>query len=90
MDQASTSTGTPWGWGRMTDRLPLGSPSYVRVELDPVTQCARYYDGAGQVIEMGRHGTSKTRGTASLSGGGDGSSPSEQTQDDNTTDYESD
>lgn len=39
---------------------------------------------------MGKHGTSKTTGTASMSGGGDGQNPQPQTQDDHTTDYESD
>jgi hypothetical protein len=39
---------------------------------------------------MSKHGTNKTKGTASVSGGGDGQKPQPQTQDDNTTDYESD
>ncbi|MFD6987570.1 putative ATP-grasp-modified RiPP [Streptomyces sp. NPDC059943] len=76
--------------GLVTDRLRAGPPSYATVTLDPVTQTARYTDSAGQVVEMGKHGTSKTTGTASMSGGGDGQSPPEQTQDDHTTDYESD
>ncbi|WP_272499820.1 putative ATP-grasp-modified RiPP [Actinomadura litoris] len=80
----------PWGWGRVTDRLPTGPLPYARVELDPVTQCARYYDAAGQIVEMGRHGTNKTSGTATKSGGGDGNRPQEQVQDDNTTDYSPD
>ncbi|MFD9486211.1 putative ATP-grasp-modified RiPP [Streptomyces sp. NPDC059991] len=58
--------------------------------LDPGSQTARYTDTAGQVVQMGKHGTSKTTGTASVSGGGDGQNPQPQTQDDNTTDYESD
>ena len=51
---------------------------------------ARYTDTVGRPVEMGKHGTSKTTGTASMSGGGDGQNPQPQTQDDNTTDYESD
>ncbi|MFF9001505.1 putative ATP-grasp-modified RiPP [Streptomyces achromogenes] len=74
----------------VTDRLPVGPPSYAAVTLDPTTQTARYTDAVGQVVEMGKHGTSKTKGTASVSGGGDGQNPQTQTQDDNTTDYESD
>ncbi|MFD9565359.1 putative ATP-grasp-modified RiPP [Streptomyces sp. NPDC059994] len=58
--------------------------------LDPGSQTARYTDTAGQVVQMGKHGTSKTTGTASVSGGGDGQNPQPHTQDDNTTDYESD
>lgn len=80
----------PWAMRLVTDRLPIGPPSYATVTLDPVTQIARYTDGAGRPVQMGRHGTSKTTGTASMSGGGDGQSPQPQTQDDNTTDYESD
>ncbi|MEU5525061.1 putative ATP-grasp-modified RiPP [Streptomyces sp. NPDC047860] len=58
--------------------------------LDPVAQTARYADAAGRPVEMGKHGTSKTIGTPSVSGGGDGNGPQPQTQDDSTTDYESD
>ncbi|MCO6009330.1 putative ATP-grasp-modified RiPP [Actinoallomurus purpureus] len=82
--------GEPWAMRLVTDRLPLGPPAYATVSLDPPTQTGRYFDPIGQPIEMGRHGTSKTRGTASMSGGGDGKDPQPQTQDDNTTDYESD
>ncbi|MGK5628498.1 putative ATP-grasp-modified RiPP [Streptomyces sp. URMC 123] len=74
----------------VTGRLPVGPPSYTVVELDPATQTAVYTDAAGEVVEMGKHGTSKTTGTASMSGGGDGQNPQPQTQDDHTTDYESD
>ncbi|MFI9718225.1 putative ATP-grasp-modified RiPP [Streptomyces sp. NPDC052396] len=74
----------------VTDRLPVGPPPYARVTLDPSTQTAHYTDAVGQPVEMGKHGTSKTTGTASVSGGGDGQGPQPQTQDDHTTDYESD
>ncbi|MQS39808.1 putative ATP-grasp-modified RiPP [Streptomyces katsurahamanus] len=85
--------GVPWGLGLVRDRLPVSPPAYARVELDPVTQLARYRDADGQVVEMGKHGTNKTKGTASMSGGsggGDGEAPKPQVQDDVTTDYESD
>lgn len=80
----------PWAMRLVTDRLPIGPPSYVAVALDPLSQTARYIDSAGHPVEMGKHGTSRTTGTASMSGGGDGQNPQPQTQDDNTTDYESD
>lgn len=80
----------PWAMRLVTDRLPVGPPVYATVTLDPSTQTAEYSDAAGQVVEMGKHGTNKTKGTASVSGGGDGQSAQPQTQDDNTTDYESD
>ncbi|WP_052849365.1 putative ATP-grasp-modified RiPP [Streptomyces avicenniae] len=74
----------------VTDRLPTPPPAYGRVTLDGKTQMAVYTDWRGHVVEMGRHGTSKTKGTASMSGGSDGQTPQTQTQDDHTTDYESD
>jgi putative ATP-grasp target RiPP len=80
----------PWAMRLVTDRLPVRPPSYATVVLDGPTQTARYMDAMGQVIEMGKHGTSRTTGTASVSGGGDGQNPQPQTQDDHTTDYESD
>ncbi|MFF7183775.1 putative ATP-grasp-modified RiPP [Streptomyces sp. NPDC008222] len=80
----------PWAMRLVTDRLPVGPPPYAMVLLDSDTQAARYTDTSGRVVEMGKHGTSRTTGTASVSGGGDGQTPQPQTQDDNTTDYESD
>ncbi|MET9867875.1 putative ATP-grasp-modified RiPP [Streptomyces sp. NPDC006386] len=81
---------SPWAMRLVSDRLPVCPPSYATVALDGFTQTARYADSAGRAVEMGKHGTSKTIGTASTSGGGDGQSPQPQTQDDHTTDYESD
>ncbi|WP_331726322.1 putative ATP-grasp-modified RiPP [Streptomyces sp. NBC_00470] len=87
---ATLAPGAPWAMRLVTDRLPVGPPSYATVTLDATTQTARYTDTAGRMVAMGRHGTSKTTGTASMSGGSDGENPKPQTQDDNTTDYESD
>jgi putative ATP-grasp target RiPP len=81
---------TPWAMRLVTDRLPIGPPPYVAVTLDEVTQTARYTDAAGQVVEMGKHGTNATKPTTSMSGGGDGNNPQPQTADDSTPDYESD
>lgn len=50
-------TARPWGLGRMAP-YPTMAPAYARAELDPATQTAVFYDGAGQVLEMGKHGTS--------------------------------
>lgn len=85
-----TGTGVPWGLTRMTARLPISESPYAKVELDPETQTARYYDLGGQIVEMGKHGTNRTTRTASMSGGGDGVKPQPQVADDSTTDYESD
>ncbi|WP_235990329.1 putative ATP-grasp-modified RiPP [Streptomyces ureilyticus] len=87
---ATLAPEVPWAMRLVTDRLPVGPPSYATVAMDADTQTARYTNAAGEVVEMGKHGTSKTKGTASVSGGGDGQNPQPQTQDDNTTDYESD
>ncbi|MFI9630569.1 putative ATP-grasp-modified RiPP [Streptomyces sp. NPDC052042] len=87
---ATLAPGAPWAMRLVTDRFPAGLPPYAAVTLDPLSQTARYTDTAGRVVEMGNHGTSKTTGTASMSGGGDGQGPQPQAQDDNTTDYESD
>jgi putative ATP-grasp target RiPP len=79
----------PWGLTRMTDRFP-GAPSfYASVVLDPATQLAVFYDGAGREIDMGKHGTNRAKGSGTMSGGGgDGDGPPKpQTSDDSTTDY---
>jgi putative ATP-grasp target RiPP len=34
------------------------TPAYARAALDPTTQTAVFYDDAGQVLDMGKHGTS--------------------------------
>lgn len=80
----------PWGWTRMTARLPEMATSYASVALDAATQTGRYLDHHGKVIEMGKHGTNRQTSTATKSGGGDGSSPQVQAVDDSTADYESD
>lgn len=80
----------PWAMRLVSDRLRVSPPAYATVVLDSGTQIARYLDPAGQPVTMGKHGTNKTSGTASVSGGGDGDKPQPQRQDDNTTDYTSD
>ncbi|GAA1274362.1 putative ATP-grasp-modified RiPP [Sphaerisporangium rubeum] len=87
---ATNAAGAPWGTRLVTDRLAVDPAWYARVTLDPSTQTARYFDHGGRPIEMGEHGTNRSRNTASMSGGGDGNTPQPQTTDDNTTDYESD
>lgn len=89
-NDARTSRRAPWGWTRMTARLPETPPRYARVTLDAATQTGRYLDEQGQVIEMGKHGTNRQTSTATKSGGEDGNTPQVQTVDDSTTDYESD
>ncbi|MGW2134291.1 putative ATP-grasp-modified RiPP [Streptomyces coelicoflavus] len=85
-----TTAQAPWAMRLVTGRLPVAPARHASVTLDAATQTARYTDAAGEVVEMGKHGTSRTSGTASVSGGGDGQQPQPQSQDDTTTDYESD
>ncbi|MFD8229426.1 putative ATP-grasp-modified RiPP [Streptomyces massasporeus] len=47
----------PWGLGRMAP-YPTMAPAYARAELDPATQTVVFRDGAGHVMDMGKHGTS--------------------------------
>lgn len=52
-----TLTAAPWGLGRMAP-YPTEAPAYAKVEMDPVTQTAVFFDLGGQVMEMPGHGTS--------------------------------
>ena len=88
----SFQTGQPWGLSLVTDRLPLSPPAYARVELDPATQQGVYLDQDGRAIDMaeGKHGTNRTKATATQSTQGDSNRPVPETNDDSTSDYESD
>ncbi len=88
----TATTQAPWALRLVTNRSPQPPTPYANVALDATTQAALYTDASGRVVEMGRHGTSRTSSTASVSGGGDGDGqqPQPQSQDDTTTDYESD
>lgn len=72
---SGTSTPVPWGLRRMAP-YPALALGYARTELDPVTQTTRYFDAAGQSVEMPGHGTGT--GTNPSTGTGnpsDGSGP---------------
>ncbi|MEU3749113.1 MULTISPECIES: putative ATP-grasp-modified RiPP [Streptomyces] len=67
-------TAAPWGVQRMAP-YPAMAPAYARAEIDPGTQTARYFDAAGQVMEMPGHGTSTGTNPATNTGNpSDGSS----------------
>lgn len=83
-------TATPWALRLATPRQPVTPAGYTTVALDPTTQTAIYRDDAGHIIEMGSHGTNKSQGTTTTSGGSDGNGPAPQTSDDNNVDYVSD
>lgn len=90
MTALTPSAASPWAMRLISDRLPCAPPAYATVVLDSATQTAHYLDADGRLVQIGKHGTNKTSGTASMSGGGDGDKPQPQKQDDNTTDYTSD
>ncbi|MGW5973896.1 putative ATP-grasp-modified RiPP [Streptomyces sp. NPDC055185] len=65
-------TAAPWGVSRMAP-YPTMAPDYARAELDPTTQIAVFFNEAGQVVEMGKHGTSTgTRPSTGTSPDGSG------------------
>jgi len=57
----------PWALRRLRP-YPDAPVEYVRVELDPATQTARYLDEAGLPVTMAKHGTST--GTSPVTGTG--------------------
>jgi putative ATP-grasp target RiPP len=88
MSDSETHDGVPRPWGA-TRLAPFTGPvgaGYARLELNPDTQVTRYLDEAGQVIEMGRHGTNKSQNSSNPTGGGDGQDP-QKPDDINVTDY---
>lgn len=52
---------------------------YARAVLDPVTQTTRFFDHAGQPVEMPKHGTSTGTKPPTGTGGPDGNGPSTDT-----------
>ncbi|MBL1088748.1 MULTISPECIES: putative ATP-grasp-modified RiPP [Streptomyces] len=56
---ATHPTGTrPWGAGRLAPYPTTLRRSHATVTVDPATQLGVFRDHAGQVVEMGKHGTS--------------------------------
>ncbi|MFE7857898.1 putative ATP-grasp-modified RiPP [Streptomyces sp. NPDC057403] len=55
--QKGTVTPAPWGLRRMAPYATMAA-GHARVELNPTTQTAVFFDHCGQVMEMPGHGTS--------------------------------
>ncbi|MEV1070006.1 putative ATP-grasp-modified RiPP [Streptomyces sp. NPDC050263] len=53
------TTGRPWGASRLAPYPTTLQRLHATVTVDPDTQLGVFHDRAGQVIEMGAHGTSK-------------------------------
>lgn len=49
----------PWGAGRLAPYPTTIRRPHATVVVDPTTQLGVFRDRAGQVVEMGKHGTSK-------------------------------
>ncbi|GAA0392131.1 putative ATP-grasp-modified RiPP [Streptomyces luteireticuli] len=49
----------PWGISRMRPYPATYQQPFATVAIDPETQTGVYRDGAGQVVEMGKHGSNK-------------------------------
>lgn len=48
----------PWGARRLAPYPTTVCRPHATVDIDPVTQLGVFRDRAGQVVEMGQHGTS--------------------------------
>lgn len=48
----------PWGAGRLAPYPTTVRRPHATVTIDPSTQTGVYRDRLGQVVEMGKHGTS--------------------------------
>ncbi|MGW7366652.1 putative ATP-grasp-modified RiPP [Streptomyces sp. NPDC054841] len=48
----------PWGAGRLTPYPTTIRRPHATVAVDPTTQLGVFRDHDGQVVEMGKHGTS--------------------------------
>lgn len=59
-----TASGTvPWGVRRLAPYPTVTQLPYTTVTVDPATQLGVARDSTGQVVEMGKHGTSKAKET---------------------------
>ncbi|MEV5881421.1 putative ATP-grasp-modified RiPP [Streptomyces sp. NPDC052020] len=48
----------PWGAGRLTPYPTTIRRPHTTVVIDPTTQLGVFHNSAGEVVEMGKHGTS--------------------------------
>ncbi|MFH8717675.1 putative ATP-grasp-modified RiPP [Streptomyces zaomyceticus] len=52
----NAAAATPWGLRHMT-ASPAVTRGYFRVELDPASQTARFFDSGGGPVEIKAHGS---------------------------------
>ncbi|MFI6803767.1 putative ATP-grasp-modified RiPP [Streptomyces luteogriseus] len=59
MSTAVRTAVRPWGAGRLAPYPTVIRRPHASVTVDPDTQLGVYMDHTGNVVEMGKHGTSK-------------------------------
>ncbi|MCX4394371.1 putative ATP-grasp-modified RiPP [Streptomyces sp. NBC_00264] len=77
---AFTTHARPWGASRLAPYPTTIRRPHATVTVDPATQLGVFRDRAGQVVEMGKHGTSSATET-STSTSSDGQSGNDQGHD---------
>jgi putative ATP-grasp target RiPP len=55
---AQITSARPWGAGRLAPYPTTVLRPHATVAVDPATQLGVFRDRAGEVVEMGKHGTS--------------------------------
>ncbi|WP_256104260.1 putative ATP-grasp-modified RiPP [Streptomyces sp. ODS05-4] len=84
MGTASTNLTRPWGASRLAPYPTTVPRPHATVVIDPDTQLGVYRDRAGNVIEMGKHGTSKGTETSTTTNS-DSDSKNDQGHDQDST-----
>jgi putative ATP-grasp target RiPP len=76
-----TTMKRPWGLGRMAEYPAATVHEYAVAELDPETQLGVFTTATGDVLEMGKHGTSTGKETNKVSTNQDGKGDNDSDQD---------
>ncbi|MBK3565902.1 putative ATP-grasp-modified RiPP [Streptomyces sp. MBT62] len=63
---APTAAHRPWGLRRLGPYPNTVKMPFTTVTVDPDTQAGVFRDAGGQVVEMGKHGTSSATSTSTV------------------------
>ncbi|MFD5552952.1 MULTISPECIES: putative ATP-grasp-modified RiPP [unclassified Streptomyces] len=85
-----TQSSAPWGTQRMGPYTSTTAVPQCTPVIDPETQIAVTVDEHGRTVELGRHGTSTSGLTPTMTTPGDGSGPDGATDADTTESYDQD
>ncbi|WP_280715080.1 putative ATP-grasp-modified RiPP [Kitasatospora sp. MAP5-34] len=81
---AKLTAARPWGISRLAPYPTTVQLPHATVTVDPATQLGVFRDRAGQVVEMGKHGTSSgTETSTTTNSDSDSDSDSANDQDSN-------